>query len=87
MHSTRTTSLKAQAVMIRSALIVAALSVLVLMAARPAWAQTQTVLWNFCSAIGCPDGENPGSGLTSDGAGNFYGTTIYGGANSGGDRV
>jgi uncharacterized repeat protein (TIGR03803 family) len=84
MHSTGTTSLKAQAVMIRGALMVAAISVLVLMAARPVWAQTQTVLWNFCDAIGCPDGENPGAGLTSDGAGNFYGTTIYGGANAAG---
>jgi len=69
---------------IRGALTLAVLSALLLMAARPAQAQTETVLWNFCDAIYCPDGENPGSGLTPDGAGNFYGTTIYGGANAAG---
>jgi uncharacterized repeat protein (TIGR03803 family) len=85
MHSTRTTSFMAlAAVMIRGAVMVAALCVLVLVAARPVWAQTETVMWDFCDGIGCPDGENPGSGLTSDGAGNFYGTTIYGGANAAG---
>ena len=42
-------------------------------AARPAQAQTETVLYNF---TGGSDGNDPSSGLTSDGAGNFYGTTV-----------
>jgi hypothetical protein len=44
--------------------------------AAPAQAQTATVLYNF---TGSPDGANPMSSLTSDGAGNFYGTTNSGG--------
>jgi uncharacterized repeat protein (TIGR03803 family) len=59
----------------RSALSLAAVCVM-LLAARPALAQTETVLYNFCSLRGtCPDGASPESSLTSDGAGNFYGTT------------
>lgn len=38
---------------------------------------TETVLHNFS---GAPDGKDPINGLTGDGAGNFYGTTTYGGA-------
>ncbi len=45
------------------------------MAARPAHAQTETVLYNFCSRPDCNDGLHPYSSLTSDGAGNLYGTT------------
>ena len=41
-----------------------------------AQAQTETVLYNF---TGGSDGNDPFSGLTSDGAGNFYGTTVEGG--------
>jgi uncharacterized repeat protein (TIGR03803 family) len=52
------------------------LSALLLIAARPAQAQTETVLYNFA---GGSDGANPLSRLTSDGAGNFYGTTQFGG--------
>ena len=47
-------------------------------AARPAHAQTETVLYNFCSQYNCSDGEAPGGNLTSNG-GNFYGTTGFGG--------
>jgi len=61
---------------IRAALILAVLSALLLIAARPAQAQTETVLYNF---TGGSDGANPFSRLTSDGAGNFYGTTFSGG--------
>ena len=46
-----------------------------------AQAQTETVLYNFA---GSPDGANPESGLTSDGKGNFYGTTLGGGQFGGG---
>jgi uncharacterized repeat protein (TIGR03803 family) len=43
------------------------------------WAET--VLYNFCS-LGqgklCPDGAQPGAGVTFDKSGNLYGTTQYG---------
>ncbi len=39
------------------------------------------MLYNFANN---PDGGNPDASLTSDGAGNFYGTTEYGGAYFGG---
>jgi hypothetical protein len=45
-------------------------------AIRPAQAQTETVLYNF---TGGSDGGTPMSRLTSDGAGNYYGTTGFGG--------
>jgi uncharacterized repeat protein (TIGR03803 family) len=48
-------------------------------ATRPAHAQTETVLYSFCSQSNCTDGAYPQSRLTSDGAGNFYGTTWEGG--------
>jgi uncharacterized repeat protein (TIGR03803 family) len=57
--------------------------VLVLITARPAQAQTESVLYNFCSQPNCADGFNPGSSLTSDGKGNLYGTTYNGGVGSG----
>jgi len=61
---------------IRGALALAVLSALLLIAARPAQAQTETVLYNF---TGGSDGSNPYCRLTADGAGNFYDTTPYGG--------
>jgi hypothetical protein len=64
-----------------SALTLAVLSTLLLIAASPARAQTETVLYNFCSVESqgsCVDGANPVSGLTSHG-GNLYGTTQLGG--------
>jgi uncharacterized repeat protein (TIGR03803 family) len=45
-------------------------------AARPAQAQTETVLYNF---TGGNDGAHPQSRVTADGKGNFYGTTYQGG--------
>ena len=59
------------------ALIMVVLSALLLIAARPVQAQTETVLHNF---TGGSDGANPGFSLISDHAGNFYSTTSYGGA-------
>src|SRR5262249_5460483 len=53
--------------------------VLALVAAQPASAQTETVLYNFCSVGNCTDGAVPVAGLVADTAGNLYGTTIYGG--------
>jgi uncharacterized repeat protein (TIGR03803 family) len=47
-----------------------------LIAACPALAETETVLHYFTAN---PDGYEPLCGLTSDGKGNFYGTTYQGG--------
>jgi uncharacterized repeat protein (TIGR03803 family) len=43
-----------------------------------------TVLYSFCSALLCADGENPYASLVMDAAGNLYGTTSAGGASGGG---
>jgi len=58
------------------------LSVLLLIALPKAQAQTETVLYSFCS-IGefCNDGGVPNGPLTFGLYGNFYGTTPSGGAN------
>lgn len=62
----------------RSALTLVALLALLFIAAR-AHAQTETPLHSF---TGTPDGANPYySGLVADISGNFYGTTLNGGAN------
>jgi uncharacterized repeat protein (TIGR03803 family) len=62
-----------------SVLTLALFSTLLLLSAHAAQAQTETVLYNFCSQAGCADGSNSSASLTPDGAGNFYGTTTYGG--------
>jgi uncharacterized repeat protein (TIGR03803 family) len=41
-----------------------------------------SVLYNFCSPANCADGNEPISPLIQGSDGNFYGTTILGGANS-----
>ncbi len=43
-----------------------------------------TVLYRFCSAVDCTDGNGPSAPLIRDAAGNLYGTTSAGGANNGG---
>jgi uncharacterized repeat protein (TIGR03803 family) len=65
---------------ISSVLTVALFAASVLIAGRRAQAQSETVLYSFCSAgTSCPDGEDASSSLIADGAGNFYGTTQSGG--------
>jgi len=39
----------------------------------------ETVLYSFCSAPNCADGQNPQAGLVMDMEGNLYGTTTFGG--------
>ncbi|MGA3211566.1 MAG: Ig-like domain-containing protein, partial [Terriglobales bacterium] len=41
---------------------------------------TETVLYNFCSASGCADGQYPEAGMVFDSHGNLFGTTNSGGA-------
>src|SRR5208282_6384104 len=42
---------------------------------------TLTTLYTFCSQINCTDGAEPDAGLVQGTNGNFYGTTVNGGAN------
>ena len=44
-----------------------------------ALAQTERVLYSFCSKPDCADGSDPAANLVSDGAGNLDGTTAAGG--------
>src|ERR1039457_2746319 len=41
-----------------------------------------TTLYSFCSQTNCTDGAAPASGLVQDTNGDFYGTTLEGGANN-----
>src|SRR5215468_9484242 len=60
---------------VHAALIQVGFVALLFVASHSAWAQTETVLYNFA---GGSDGASPQSPLTADHAGNFFGTT-YGG--------
>ncbi len=44
---------------------------------------TLTTQYSFCSLANCADGSNPRAGLIQASNGNFYGTTLNGGANGG----
>jgi uncharacterized repeat protein (TIGR03803 family) len=61
---------------VRWAMTLTLVSALLLIVARPAQAQTESVLYNFTNT---PDGENPTGRLTLNN-GNLYGTTYGGGA-------
>ena len=43
---------------------------------------SEQVLYSFCAAAKCADGGGPTGGLIVDQAGNLYGTTVFGGANT-----
>ena len=62
---------------IHGALTLAVLSALLLTAAHPGQAQTETVLYSFTDS---PDGAYPDSELVLHKKGNLYGTTFQGGA-------
>lgn len=47
------------------------------------WAQTENVIYSFCSVPNCADGFFPEGQLIRDGAGNFYGTAASGGISGG----
>jgi uncharacterized repeat protein (TIGR03803 family) len=53
-----------------------------LAATRPALAQTETVLYNFCSHPKCIDGGLPIGSLARDSKGNLYGATEEGGVDN-----
>jgi uncharacterized repeat protein (TIGR03803 family) len=66
----------------RAALAVVSAPLLVsLLLIADAQASTEKVLYNFGAS---PDANTPVSGLTADGAGNFYGTTASGGTHNSG---
>lgn len=47
-------------------------------------AQTEGILYDFCTLSACSDGQYPEVQLVEDSQGNFYGTTYQGGAHNGG---
>lgn len=64
----------------RGAVVLLAITFFTTLAAmRPAFAQTETVLYNFCSLANCADGKEPIRNIVRDSAGNIYGTTMSGG--------
>jgi len=57
---------------------------LMMCATPPTLAQTETVLYSFCSRTKCSDGVSPFTGLFRDKRGDLYGTTRYGGTKNNG---
>lgn len=54
-----------------------------LLSSGPASASAQT-LYSFCAKLGCTDGTAPSADLTTDSAGNLFGTTVGGGGRGSG---
>ena len=69
---------------VRGAAALAFLLVLVLSASLPSRAQSERVLYDFCSLADCGDGQHPFAAPVIDSKGNFYGTTNSGGVNGAG---
>jgi uncharacterized repeat protein (TIGR03803 family) len=68
----------------RGAIAAFALAFIVIMTltmARPAQAQTESVIYTFCSMTHCDDGTGPQSNVIMDAEGNLYGAAVFGGAN------
>ena len=59
--------------------VLATLCILLIATAMPAYAQPETLFYSFAPS---PDGASPMAPLIIDAKGNFYGTTLNGGANS-----
>ena len=70
--------------LLRSAATMAVLSVLSLLLFQTAQAQTETVLYNFCSVGGCVDGEVPYGPLTAGADGSLFATSGSGGTGGSG---
>lgn len=66
----------------RGAAAAFALAFIVMLTARPAQSQTETVIHDFCTLPHCADGYYPTSNLIMDSAGNMYSTTLLGGTKS-----
>jgi uncharacterized repeat protein (TIGR03803 family) len=60
---------------------------MVIAASSTAKAQAPITLYNFCAQSGCKDGEQPRATLVQGTDGNFYGTTVSGGAHGSGGTV
>jgi hypothetical protein len=65
--------------LLSTAATLAVLFVLFLIPSQRAQAQTETILYNFCSVSVCLDGSGPSGTLTGDRYGNFYSTLASGG--------
>jgi hypothetical protein len=48
---------------------------------------TEQALYRFCAETDCTDGQGPEGNLIRDSAGNFFGTTLFAGANGDGGTV
>ena len=77
MHPSRFRSFRSN--ILRGAVAALALTLFATLAALPVHAQTESVLYNFCSLANCADGNKPARNIASDAEGNIYGTTLTGG--------
>ena len=64
----------------RALVAAAAIAITLLINAQPMNAQTEAVLYSFCSQQNCADGAYPYANVIMDKNGNLYGTTEKGGA-------